>query len=129
MRQGDWVVGAALCVGRAGLEQVGGFDRAYQMYSEEVEWCLGMRRHGWTIDYLPDVVITHHEGASTLQDVERSHELIENSDALLTRAVDAETGQRAYLLTGEEPFLQPYGGAREDMARSLDASFIRTAGR
>lgn len=56
-----------------------------------------------------------------VQDVERSHAIIENSDALLTRAVDAETGQRAYLLTGEETFLQPYRRAREDMVRSLDS--------
>ena len=53
--------------------------------------------------------------------VERSHEVIEVSDALLTRAVDAETGQRAYLLLGDTLFLDPYKGARGDVARALDS--------
>ena len=56
-----------------------------------------------------------------VQEVGRSHAIIESTDALLTRAVDAETGQRAYLLTGEETFLQPYIGARSDIARALDS--------
>jgi signal transduction histidine kinase/CHASE3 domain sensor protein len=56
-----------------------------------------------------------------VQEVGRSHAIIEGADGLLTRAVDAETGQRAYLLTGEETFLEPYVGARADIARSLDS--------
>lgn len=54
-----------------------------------------------------------------VREVNRSHAVIETSDALLTRAVDAETGQRAYLLTGEETFLDPYRGAREDINQHL----------
>jgi signal transduction histidine kinase/CHASE3 domain sensor protein len=54
-----------------------------------------------------------------VRDVERSHETLEMSGFLLTRAIDAETGQRAYLLTGDSTFLDPYKGARADIARSL----------
>lgn len=53
-------------------------------------------------------------------EVDRSHAVIESSAALLTRAIGAETGQRAYLLTGEETFLDPYRGARADINRYLD---------
>jgi signal transduction histidine kinase/CHASE3 domain sensor protein len=56
-----------------------------------------------------------------VQEVGRSHEVIEGSERLLTRAVDAETGQRAFLLTGNEAFLEPYSGARADIDRSLDS--------
>ncbi|MEP6858502.1 MAG: CHASE3 domain-containing protein [Gemmatimonadales bacterium] len=56
-----------------------------------------------------------------VEDVGRSHAVIEASDGLLTRAVDAETGQRAFLLTGEETFLDPYRGARSDINRYLDS--------
>ena len=56
-----------------------------------------------------------------VQEVGRSHGIIEGSDALLARAVDAETGQRAFLLTGNEVFLEPYVGARADIDRSLDS--------
>jgi len=56
-----------------------------------------------------------------VQEVGRSHGIIEGSDAVLARAVDAETGQRAFLLTGNEAFLEPYVGARADIDRSLDS--------
>jgi PAS domain S-box-containing protein len=56
-----------------------------------------------------------------VQEVGRSHSVIEGSEALLVRAVDAETGQRAYLLTGDETFLEPYRGARADIDASLDS--------
>ncbi len=56
-----------------------------------------------------------------VQEVGRSHGIVETSDALLTRTVDAETGQRAFLLTGNEEFLEPYLGARADIERSLDS--------
>ncbi|MDB4869610.1 MAG: ATP-binding region ATPase domain protein [Gemmatimonadales bacterium] len=54
-----------------------------------------------------------------VREVERSHETLEASAAVLTRAIDAETGQRAYLLTGDSTFLDPYRGARADIAGSL----------
>ena len=41
-----------------------------------------------------------------VQGAERGHEILEASGSLLTRAIDAETGQRAYLLTGDETFLE-----------------------
>ena len=56
-----------------------------------------------------------------VREVERSHAIIERSDELLTRAVDAETGQRAYLLAGEETFLDPQRGARSDISQALDS--------
>jgi signal transduction histidine kinase/CHASE3 domain sensor protein len=56
-----------------------------------------------------------------VQKVERSHETLERSASLLTRSIDAETGQRAYLLTGDSTFLEPYKGARGDIQRLLGA--------
>ncbi|HUQ98121.1 MAG TPA: ATP-binding protein [Gemmatimonadaceae bacterium] len=48
-------------------------------------------------------------------DVERSHSVLETSAAILTRAIDGETGERAYGLTGDSTFLEPYIGARGDV--------------
>ncbi len=56
-----------------------------------------------------------------VREVERSHAIIESSDVILTRAVDAETGQRAYLITGDTAFLEPYFGARDDFHRWVDS--------
>lgn len=65
----DWIVGAALLVRREAIEQAGGFDETFRMYSEEVEWCWRLRSHGWRVMHVPDVEIRHHEGASTGQDI------------------------------------------------------------
>lgn len=57
---------------------------------------------------------------SNVREADRNHTVIETSEALLTRAVDAETGQRAYLLTGLATFLERYQGSRADINRYLD---------
>lgn len=68
-REVDWVVGAAMLVRRAAIEQAGGFDESFRMYSEEVEWCWRLHQHGWNVAYHPAVEIVHHEGASSSQDI------------------------------------------------------------
>lgn len=61
----DWVSGAALFVRREVYEAVGGFDEDYFMYSEDVDWCYRIHRHGKRVVYIPDAVIMHHIGRST----------------------------------------------------------------
>ncbi|MET3113137.1 signal transduction histidine kinase/DNA-binding response OmpR family regulator/CHASE3 domain sensor protein [Pedobacter sp. CG_S7] len=45
--------------------------------------------------------------------VSKSNEIISNLENVISTLKDAETGQRGFLLTGEEVFLAPYIGARE----------------
>ncbi len=52
-----------------------------------------------------------------------SHEVIVALDALLSATQDAETGQRGFLLTGNEKYLQPYQAARSQ----IDAQLKRIA--
>lgn len=68
-QQVDWVVGAAMMVRRAAIDDAGGFDESFRMYSEEVEWCWRLHSHGWSVAYQPCVEITHYEGSSTRQDI------------------------------------------------------------
>ncbi|WP_430246357.1 response regulator [Neorhizobium sp. DAR64861/K0K2] len=42
------------------------------------------------------------------ESVVKTHQVIVSIDLLLSDVQDAETGQRGYLLTGNEPYLQPY---------------------
>lgn len=69
----DWLVGAALMTRRTVLEQVGGFDEGYFMYSEELDWCRRVKEAGWRIVYLPTAQIVHHEGKSSEQVVAARH--------------------------------------------------------
>src|ERR1700748_1618762 len=50
-----------------------------------------------------------------------SHEVITTLDALFSTMQDAETGQRGYLLTGSEKYLQPYEDARSKVSSELSA--------
>ncbi|HEU4642924.1 MAG TPA: CHASE3 domain-containing protein [Gemmatimonadaceae bacterium] len=61
----------------------------------------------------------------TRQSVDRAHRVVESSSRVLVRLLDAETGQRGYLLTGDEKYLAPYDSARAQIplafARLRDA--------
>jgi GT2 family glycosyltransferase len=69
----DWLTGACLMVRREVVEQVGGLDEGYFMYSEELDWCRRMREAGWRVVYLPAAQVVHHEGKSSEQAVTARH--------------------------------------------------------
>ena len=51
------------------------------------------------------------QNANERQWVNHTHLVIEKLDALSANLIDAETGERGYLLTGKESYLEPYDGA------------------
>ncbi len=63
----DWLVGAALMVRREALLQVGGFDEAFFMYSEEMDLCRRLRQQGYRVVYEPEALVIHHEARSSDQ--------------------------------------------------------------
>jgi N-acetylglucosaminyl-diphospho-decaprenol L-rhamnosyltransferase len=69
----DWVVGAALLARREVLDQIGGFDEGFFMYSEELDWCRRAVSAGWQVVYLPSAQIIHYEGRSSEQVVAARH--------------------------------------------------------
>jgi GT2 family glycosyltransferase len=58
----DWVVGAFLIARAEALNQVGGLDERFFLYSEEIDWCYRFSEAGWTVAHLPVMAITHHTG-------------------------------------------------------------------
>lgn len=63
----DWVMGASMMVKREVIEQCGGMDAAYFMYSEELDWCRRIHDAGWEIVYYPEALIIHYQGKSSEQ--------------------------------------------------------------
>jgi signal transduction histidine kinase len=59
-----------------------------------------------------------YRGVQNTLDAERlvahTHQVIETNAAVLARMVDAETGERGYIITGDSAFLDPYRGAEQD---------------
>ncbi len=49
-----------------------------------------------------------------------THQVLESLESVLSAFRDAETGQRGFLLTGQEPYLEPYHAATGVIGRNLD---------
>lgn len=58
------VVGGAMVVRRDLYTNVGGFDNKYFMYYEDLDLCRKVLRHGFSIYYLPQVILNHAVGHS-----------------------------------------------------------------
>jgi len=81
------------------------------------------------------VVLIAFFGYHSLDDQEQSTALtahtlqvMQRIDALLSSVKDAETGQRGYLLTGRESYLEPYDVARANIPGQLEELRRLTAG-
>ena len=53
--------------------------------------------------------------------VTHTHEVIAGLEHILSTLKDAETGQRGFILTGEDRYLEPYEAATGEVQRDLDA--------
>ena len=60
-------------------------------------------------------------GTAQLGAAERSHELQQHAQELLTSMLDQQTGRRGFLLTGREEFLDPYREGLRNYERSVRA--------
>ena len=60
-----WLLGAALLLRREAWDRLGGFDEAYGMYFEEVDFCRRARAAGLEVRLVPDAHVVHVGGAST----------------------------------------------------------------
>lgn len=63
--QVDWMPGAAMMVRREVIERVGGLDQTYFLYFEETDFCLKVKKAGYTIWYVPASRVMHIAGQST----------------------------------------------------------------
>ena len=51
--------------------------------------------------------------------VTHTHRVMENLDAVLTDVLDAETGERGYIVTGDDSYLQPYESALHRVSQDV----------
>lgn len=63
----DWVWGACFLLRREALQEVGGLDETFFMYSEEVDLCRRLGQLGWETVFEPAAQVVHHEGKSSEQ--------------------------------------------------------------
>jgi len=58
------VTAACMLVSRRAFESLGGFDEAFRVNYQDVDFCLRARRAGWGVIYTPDARLLHHEALS-----------------------------------------------------------------
>lgn len=56
--------GCFMLVSKDALDDVGGMDEDYFMYSEEVDWCKRFAQANWKLGYYPDAEVIHLGGSS-----------------------------------------------------------------
>jgi GT2 family glycosyltransferase len=66
-REVDQLMGAALLLRRAALEQVGLLDERFFVYFEEVDLCLRLHQAGWKVLFVPTAQVVHRGGQSARQ--------------------------------------------------------------
>lgn len=59
--------GAAMLARRQMIEEVGGFDERFHMYAEDNEWCWRITKSHWKLMFVPDAVVLHHGGQSSMK--------------------------------------------------------------
>ena len=96
VREADWLMGAALVVRREVIDQVGGFDERFFLFSEEVDLCFRAQAAGWKTVYTPDASFVHLGGASTRPNWSRMYrEQLRGHVLFLEKHAGAETAERA----------------------------------
>jgi GT2 family glycosyltransferase len=60
------VLGAVMAIDLRAYREVGGFDESFFLYREETDLCLRVRRAGWRVVHVPEAVVVHEGGGSTL---------------------------------------------------------------
>jgi signal transduction histidine kinase len=61
------------------------------------------------------------KSTAATQQVQEHTQTLTSLNKLQTQLIDAETGQRGYLLTGDVRYLQPYNNATADINQTLDS--------
>lgn len=59
--------GAAILARREMINEVGGFDERFHMYSEDSEWCWRISKSHWRLLFVPDAKVLHHGAQSSMK--------------------------------------------------------------
>ncbi|MEK9175937.1 MAG: glycosyltransferase family 2 protein [Patescibacteria group bacterium] len=61
----DWVSGACMMVNKSIFEKIGGFDKIFFMYIEDMELCYRAKKQNYLTYYYPKVSVFHKEQGSS----------------------------------------------------------------
>ncbi len=56
------VIGAFMAVRKEAVDETGLMDESYFFFFEETDWCVRMKRSGWSVFHHPDIKVYHLQG-------------------------------------------------------------------
>lgn len=59
-----YVMGSSMIARMDVIRNISGFDEHFFLYGEDLDLCLRIRRSGWALGYIPEVVVVHWGGQS-----------------------------------------------------------------
>jgi hypothetical protein len=62
--EAEFVMGSCMLVRRSAIDEVGGLDESFFLFSEETDWCYRFLRAGWKVLFFPGADCVHVGGAS-----------------------------------------------------------------
>jgi len=65
LRSVPMLSGVAMLARREMIDEVGGFNEKFHMYSEDTEWCWRITKANWKLMFVPDAVLLHHGAESS----------------------------------------------------------------
>ena len=100
-----------------------GPSQSPQQDGKKMQWKIGRRLVLWGLVAATTILVfagweSYRNTTRLVEAAEArksSYELVQVLDEVEARLVDAETGQRGYLLTGDEAYLQPYHSAIKNL--------------
>ena len=67
LRSVPMLSGAAMLARRKMIDEVGGFNERFHMYSEDTEWCWRITKANWKLMFVPEAVLLHHGAQSSIK--------------------------------------------------------------
>ena len=119
----DWTVGSFMLVRRAALDDVGGMDERFFLYSEETDFCRRIHQAGWYVIHLPQMTILHESSPTA------SHPRLNAQMAFARRQYMAKHFSAARRMAGIAALGLGYGLRSLRPGRAPDAGRRRASSR
>jgi GT2 family glycosyltransferase len=121
-----WATGAAMMISSRVLRQLGPWDESFFLYSEETEYCLRARDHGYLLWYEPAAVVVHIGGAIGVNPTLATLSVV-NKVRLFRRRHNQFTSSAYYVATLAGEAVRAAAGRQ--MSRAAVAGLVRKSSR
>jgi len=97
-RDVEAVQGAAMLIRRSMVEKIGGFDEDFFFYSEDIEFCHRVHRHGYHIIFYPLLRVIHLKGGSSPDSLKFLQKCLASDSLLIEKIHPNHFYQRVYAI-------------------------------